>query len=407
MADRIVHYLEDMIRSLTGGGEPAFVLLAILAVAMAAGSLPALFFDRTWNGHRRWIRIRILSRLAWAVERDLPLDPLLVAFETEAWHGIKGFRFLGWRRVVTAIRERLAAGALLGDACSPHALLFGPHRLARLREAEKAGRLAHALRAEVGQLRDLERSRSALKETLTYPVYLVWLATTALMLVMVGFATAIWIFPTFKKVMEDLGLRGTSLLDLPQSIFGPSGTGTRFAILLALLGAGVVVLRLRRRETLGGWLFHLPLAGTPLRLLAARDLCETLAALWGPGVPLPDAFRAVSGCARFRPVRRLAGRLADGVARGGDPAFLVARERLLPVAVREMLALGFRAGDPAAACRRAADHLAGLIEFRLRTLRVVVAAALIAGAGLLVGLLAAAVFGSIARIEMHILTGAW
>jgi type II secretory pathway component PulF len=364
----------------------AFLAAVFLGPPLLLISAPVLW--GAFNDYRRGVRLRLFSELAWATERNLPLDPMLAALEKEAWNGLPFLRFLGWRGTVATLRDGLAEGRLLADAARPASFLLGCHRLDLLAEAEKAGRLGDALRLEAGLLREEARERHEAKEVLIYPVFLF---ITFLAFLCITSGVSVFILPQFAKVMADVGMKAPSF---------PAPAVFLAGFLLATLLAGGLFLALLRTPR-PGWLFWLPLFGGFFRLSAARNFCEVLGALLGPGVPLHEALRGVSAASRYRPIRALAGRLAVQVEGGGDAATLMGHEHGLPAVARELIALGVRAGSPAHGCACAAAHLAGSLEVRRRVLRFTVAALIILAAGALVASLAATIFGALVSLIHH------
>jgi type II secretory pathway component PulF len=348
-----------------------------------------------WLAYRRWIRIRILSAVAWAVERNLPLDASLAALEAEAWNGFWGLRFLGWRRVVVDVRSRLQRGELFAGACRRWRRLFGAHRLCALAEAERAGRLGRALRATVRLLREEERARHDSKVALFYPIYMVGLLYGLIVILM---GIMIWIMPQFQKIFDDLGepaLRCASLMAVSR-ILGQFG----IHILLGLLVLVVLACWQRFYVAQRGWLFWIPGLGPLFRLGAARNSCEVASVLAGQGVPLKELLHGISEGVWYRPYQEMGRRWIGGVERGEDLAELVSRERLLPAASRELIALGVRSGDLEAGFRRAADGLASRIAFFRRVVTLLVGALLICLCGLLIGWFSVAIFGTLADLNM-------
>ncbi len=399
MFEHIVSTVQDLVNSCRVHGMDGALALLMGGAALTLFFLLASFPVGWMVLQRRNARLRILDEMAWAVERNLSLDIALapLAMEAGRWGRI-GWIVFPWQVLIDDVRGRAAAGLLLADACWPHRRFVGADRLAFLREAERAGRLGEALRAEVARLRSDACDRFEAKETLLYPVYLFGLIVAITYL---GMGVLTFVLASMERGLQDMGIRGEGLYDGMRSVVAthpPLG----LLLVLALLVLFWSWLRSGRESHGGGWLF-VPGIGGVMRLQAARDFCESLAVLSSSGVPLPAALRDAARCARFVPYRRLAERLAEGLDRGEGAPDLIARERLFPRMVRELIVLGVRSGEPAAGCRFASRHLEAVLRVRRRTLRFVLGAVVLVAAGGVVLVFCSVVFGSLAQMQLQLL----
>jgi type II secretory pathway component PulF len=273
-------------------------------------------------------------------------------------------------------------------------------RLTLLREAERTGRLDVALRSTVDLLREEDRARFEARGILIYPLYMFFLAMT---FVQILTSIMIWIFPQFLKILDDLRSPPSPSFSALADVYRWAyhwGYGIALPAIVILV---VLIIRSRGREARSGRWFLVPGLGGLFRLTATRNFCEVMGALAGQGSTLLEALRGAAGAAAYVPFRALALRWADGVERGEAFADLVARERLLPPLVREMLVLGVRAESPATAYRRAATHLGALFAFRQRVLFFVLGATIIIAAGFLVAWLGAAMFTTLTEMQLQLM----
>jgi type II secretory pathway component PulF len=388
--DMIVEFYARLRHQGSSLGFSLLVQFAFIAGIIAVSSY--------WS-YRRWIRIRILSSAAWAVERNLPIDSVLACLESEAWNGFWGFRYLGWRRIVSGLRERLRRGFLFAVACRPWHLFFGERRLCVLHEAERTGRLGDALRVSVRLLREEERARHDSRIILFYPFFIF---VFVILFVLIIMGIVVWILPQFQVVCDDMGAEITWCRAMMRTFAFVGDVMLRYAgvlvpglLLLALLAYFQWPFVVQR-----GWLHWIPGIGTLARLGAARNSCEVVCALAGQGVPLRDLLSGFTEGAWYTAYRKMGRRWSGGVERGEDFPGLVSRERLLPPAAREFIVLGIRSGDLAAGFRRASNYLASRIVFVRRVLAMLTAALFIGCCGLLIGWIATSIIGTLADLNM-------
>jgi len=323
----------------------------------------------------------VTRQLATLVTSGMPLDQALAAVAEQADHP-------GAVRVLTAIREQVAAGETLASALSRFPRTFSQLYRGLAAVGAESGQLGHVL----SRLADYLEARQALRQkfvaALIYPalVTLIALAVIATLL--------LYVVPQIVAVYQQ---SRQTLPWLTRALIASSdfvrATGWYWLGLLAVLaiGAALALRRERWRERWQAWLLATPVVGTILRGLDTARFASTLAILIGSGAPLLRALETAGGVVWARPIRQAA--LAAGalVREGVSLARALASQRVFPALLVHLVANGEASGQLPAMLDRAAREQDADVERRLTWLAALVQPVLIVFMGAIVLVLVLAV----------------
>ena len=323
----------------------------------------------------------VTRQLATLVSSGMPLDQALAAVAEQADHP-------GAVRVLTAIREQVAAGETLASALSRFPRTFSQLYRGLAAVGAESGQLGHVL----SRLADYLEARQALRQkfvaALIYPalVTLIALAVIATLL--------LYVVPQIVAVYQQ---SRQTLPWLTRALIAGSdfarATGWYWIGLLAVLaiGAALALRRERWRERWQAWLLATPVVGTILRGLDTARFASTLAILIGSGAPLLRALETAGGVVWARPIRQAA--LAAGalVREGVSLARALASQRVFPALLVHLVANGEASGQLPAMLDRAAREQDADVERRLTWLAALVQPVLIVFMGAIVLVLVLAV----------------
>jgi type IV pilus assembly protein PilC len=200
---------------------------------------------------------------------------------------------LGFKAVLTEIRDRVRSGEELSEAFAGFGDLFPRLYAPTLKAGERSGELEQVIRRFVRYQRLVLEARKKAVSALVYPVVLVGLSI-AMILVLTFF-----VVPRFSGFFTDVGA------DLPlvtRVVLGASSFAGRTTLgvanglwIVLALAAGVLALRAWSRTPAGSEAvdrikLRLPLIGPVLKLFALSEFCRSLATLLTGGMPLVPAF---------------------------------------------------------------------------------------------------------------------
>src|SRR5947207_2225937 len=320
-------------------------------------------------------------RLATLVSSGMPLDQALAAVAEQADHP-------GAVRVLTAIREQVAAGEPLSSALSRFPRTFSQLYRGLAAVGAESGQLGQVL----SRLADYLEARQALRQkfvaALIYPalVTLIALAVIATLLLYVV-PQIVAVYQQSKQTLPFL----TRALIATSDFLRETGWYWVISVVAAAVLAAVALRRESARERVHASLLRTPVIGKVLSGLDTARFASTLAILTASGAPLLRALETAAGVVWARPIRRAAHAAAAHVREGVSLARALATQRVFPPLLVHLVANGEQSGQLPAMLDRAAREQEQDVERRLTWLAALVQPLLIVFMGAIVLVLVLAV----------------
>ncbi|HTS22602.1 MAG TPA: type II secretion system inner membrane protein GspF [Casimicrobiaceae bacterium] len=320
-------------------------------------------------------------QLSTLVSSGMPLDQALAAVAEQADHP-------GAARVLTAVREQVAAGEPLSGALSRFPRTFSQLYRGLAAVGAESGQLGGVL----SRLADYLEARHALRQKFT--AALIYPALVTLVALAVIATLLLYVVPQIVAVYQQ---SRQTLPWLTRALIASSdfvrATGWYW---LAALGALAIAfaLTLRRERWREKWqelLLATPVVGAILRGLDTARFASTLAILIGSGAPLLRALDTAGNVVWARPIRRAAEAASVRVREGVSLARALASQRVFPALLVHLVANGEASGQLPAMLDRAAREQDADVERRLAWLAALVQPVLIVFMGGIVLVLVLAV----------------
>ena len=281
---------------------------------------------------RRAVFYRGLSTLLRA---GLPLDRALTLLMGE--NGAAGTD-----AAIAPIRDAVCEGRSFAVAVAESEPRLAGYEKAMLEAAERTGSLAEMLAKTADSLDSRRAMAEKLRSAAAYPCFVLALGV-AVAFLMLGV-----LVPMAQRSLTTAGI------GLPRASLAIVA-GARLvawivggALVLGTAAFVAVSLQCRKsrrmRERVGRFLLHLPMAGRPLRALAAQRFAETLAALIRAGVPLVEGFGLAGAATGNAWIAREAAEQAEEIRNGARVSAGVAGMPELAGALREWVRVGEAAG---------------------------------------------------------------
>jgi general secretion pathway protein F len=320
-------------------------------------------------------------QLATLVTSGMPLDQAFAAVAEQADHP-------GAARLLTVIREQVAAGEPLPSALSRFPRTFSPLYRGLAAVGAESGQLG----AVLARLSDYLEARQALRQK--FVAALIYPALVTLIALGVIATLLIYVVPQIVAVYEQ---SRQTLPWLTRALIATSdfvrATGWYWLGLVVVVVVVATVL-LRRERWRVRWqqtLLALPVVGTILRGLDTARFASTLAILIGSGAPLLRALETAAGVVWAEPIRNAAEAAGARVREGVSLARARANQGVFPALLTHLVANGEASGQLPAMLDRAAREQDADVERRLTWLAALVQPVLIVFMGAIVLVLVLAV----------------
>jgi MSHA biogenesis protein MshG len=270
-------------------------------------------------------------------------------------------------RVVAAIRrvgDQVSGGSTFSDALATEPGLFDAVYLGAIRAGESTGRLDAILEQTSRYLEREMDTRRKVKETLRYPVMVVFAMFVA------GAIILKFVVPQFLTFYANFNAD----LPLPTRILmGIAEWINRLWWILVVTFAGTAfgfwrwVKTPRGTRWLDRTLLRLPIAGPLFLKVAVSRFCRLFGVLFSAGVPATSALdtvgEGVGNVIVSDDVKALRARIVQG-----EPIMPRPADAAMPELVYQMLAIGFESGDVDRMLTETARHFEQEVDYDVRRL---------------------------------------
>lgn len=288
----------------------------------------------------------------------------------------------GTRAVMEKLRDQIIEGASLSEALSHHPREFGQFFVNLVRAGEASGRLEDVLERLTKHYEQVGEIRDKVVTALIYPA----IVGTVGLCTIVFFMTVM--VPRFAQMFKEIN----RVMPLPTRILiAVSDLVLTFwwvPVLLAV--AAVLAYRHMNRTAAGrlwldGWKLRLPLLGPVLLMHALSQFARTLATLLENGVPVLTALQIVEGTMTNQvianEIRQARARVTDGTTLSTP----LAKGKIFPPLLIDMLAVGEQSGEVVPALKNIADTYERELGQRLKIFTTALEPLIIIGMAVVVG----------------------
>ncbi len=305
------------------------------------------------------------------------------------------------KAVLAALSEGVSKGTPLSEAMKgANAGVFPPLFVYMVRAGEESGNLAESLKLVANQLEQSYALTRKVRGALIYPAIIICIMAVIAVLMMV------FIVPTISATYADIHA------ELPLStrlLIGISDLMKDHAVIMlgalaAALAAAVAAARQPKARRAFDWIaVRIPLIGPLVRETNAARTARTLSSLLSSGVDVTDAVSITADVLQNSYYKGVLV-AARGVIEQGKPisAIFAGAEKLYPVFVGEMVAVGEETGKLPQMFQEVADFYEAEVEQKTKNMSTVIEPFLMVFIGLMVGFFAFAMITPIYSLSNNI-----
>lgn len=246
------------------------------------------------------------------------------------------------RRAVDEVRKRVESGLSLSDALAKEPEVFDRLYVSMVRAGEAGGILSDVLKRLADFLEYKEKLNAKVRSAMVYP--------TVVLIVALGvfWAMLTFVLPIFEGLFKNIG---GELPAYTQFLIGLSMAVRSVWMLLFLTGCAVGLFFLRRYYQTSIGRFHIdsmklgmPMFGELIKKVAIARFSRTFGTLIRAGVPMLNALEVVKDTAGNAVVARSVDKIYDEVRQGGSISAPMAKSKIFPPMVTQMVAVGEETG---------------------------------------------------------------
>ncbi|MCX8157401.1 MAG: type II secretion system F family protein [Verrucomicrobiae bacterium] len=289
--------------------------------------------------------------------------PLTVALNSMTHLESKGIP----AEVSRQLRQDVTEGRSLSDAMARQPLIFSDMYVNMVRAGEQSGALVDVLRRLAEHYTRFAEVQAKFVSALIYPAVVTFVGIG----IIVFFMT--FMLPKFKEIFEGIKVplpRPTQILmKVGDLMVSPS-----FWVISGLVISALAVLFMRfknspgGRRTLDGWKLRLPVVGQIFRLNLYAQFARVLATLLQNGVPVLTALKITEQVIPNQVLKEAIAQTREAVTDGKTLAQPLARSKVFPQLMIDLIKIGEETGDVPGALRNLADTYENELSLALRVM---------------------------------------
>ena len=312
--------------------------------------------------------------------------PIIQAFEIIA----EGAENPSVAKLVTEIKNDVAAGNTLADSLRQHPKYFDDLFCNLVESGEQSGRLESLLDRIATYKEKTEALKAKIKKAMTYPIAVIVVAVivTAIMLLKV--------VPSFQEVFANFGA------ELPAFTLFVIGLSEWlqawwFVALILIIGTGYAYSQAHVRSKAfrdfeDRTLLKAPIVGDIVYQAAVARYARTLATTFAAGVPLVDALDSVAGASGNVVFYNAVMKIKEDVSVGSQLNFSMRATKVFPSLATQMTGIGEESGNLDGMLEKVADYYEAEVDNKVDNLTTLLEPLIMSVLGILVGGLIVAMY---------------
>lgn len=282
------------------------------------------------------------------------------------------------KEAINTVRESIESGKRLGDAMAQFPGVFDRLYVNMIRAGEEAGILDGILDRLAIYLEKSQKIRNQVKGALVYPIAIVFVA----ILVIVGML--VFIIPKFEEMYNNAGKKLPGLTQIVINI--SQFLIHKFHILLIGIFGIVYLIYMfantpEGKKELDRIFIRVPVFGDLIQKSSIARMSRTLATLLSSGVNVIDTLEIAARTSGNAVIEDALVRAKEAVTEGRPLASPLAKEKMIPEMVTQMIAIGEKSGMMDAMFAKIADFYEDDVEVAVKAMTSLIEPILMVGLG--------------------------
>jgi type IV pilus assembly protein PilC len=282
------------------------------------------------------------------------------------------------------LRQEVMEGRSLSDAMGKQPRIFSELYINMVRAGESSGSLVEVLRRLGSHFQQFAEVQAKFKSAMIYPVFICIVG-----IAMIGF----FMFFMMPRFMEMFSGFNVALPWPTRALMGFSAFVISYWWLIGLVFIAIAIIFQRFRTSAEGkrrldaWKMKAPIFGRVIRLNLFGQFARTLSTLLENGVPVLTALKITEQVIPNSRVKEAVARTREEVTDGKTIAQPLARSKIFPQLMVDLVKIGEDTGDVPGALRNLADTYESELSIALRVMTTLIEPVLIILMAVVVGFL--------------------
>ena len=263
------------------------------------------------------------------------------------------------------LKQEVMEGRSLSDAMAKQPVIFSELYINIVRAGESSGALVEVLLRLADHYERFAQVQSRFTSALVYPAFVAVVGVA----IIVFFMT--YMLPKFLSMFKGMNLQLPIMTQMLVS-FSDTIAAYWWLILLVIITAGVLFKRFQSTEEgkrkIDRWKLNAPVFGKVIKLNIFGQFARTLGTLLQNGVPVLAALKITEQTMSNRMVKEAIAQTREAVTDGKTIAQPLARSKIFPQLMIDLLKIGEDTGDVPGALKNLADTYENELSIALRVL---------------------------------------
>ncbi|MGW8430220.1 type II secretion system F family protein [Curtobacterium citreum] len=286
------------------------------------------------------------------------------------------------KEILGKVRDDVERGVSFSDAVGKYPVDFPPIMINMIRAGETGGFLDQAMDSIATNFEKEHKLRTTIRSAMTYPMVVLAMSLVAVVVMLV------FIVPIFQNMFSSLG--GQLPLPTMVLVYASHAMVWLGPILAVVAVVGALWYRTNKntdrvRGVLDPIRLRLPVFGALNKKIVIARFARNFSNMLGAGVPILQSLKIVGEVSNNVVVRNAIDRVGESVRKGESIADPLAREKVFPTMVAQMVAVGEDAGSMETMLERIADFYDAEVQSTTEALTSLIEPLLIAFLGVVVG----------------------
>jgi type II secretory pathway component PulF len=287
--------------------------------------------------------------------------PLTVALNSMTHLETKGIS----AEVSRELRQDVMEGRSLSDAMAKQPRVFDDLYVNMVRAGESSGALVEVLRRMADHFEKFSQVQAKFTSALIYPAFV------GVVGVGIMFFFMTYMLPKFLSIFEGMNV---PLPMMTQILIGISHAFSHYWWLMLLTAVAIVILFKRFQATdegrrkLDEWKMQMPIFGKVIKLNIFGQFARTLSTLLENGVPVLTALKITEQIIQNKIVKEAISKTREEVTDGKTIAQPLARSKVFPQLMVDLVKIGEDTGDVPGALKNVADTYENELNIALRVM---------------------------------------
>ena len=305
-----------------------------------------------------------------------------------------------FKEVISNVGASIKKGSSFHDALAKFPKVFPPLFVSMVKAGEESGGLAEALAVVGKQMEKANTLKKKVKGALIYPSIIVFA------MIIIGIVMLLYVVPTLTKTFNELNVELPKSTQFVITISDFLSNNTLVALLLIIiLGVGAVIAfkSKRGRRIFEYIILHIPVVSNLVKETNSARTARTLSSLLASGVEVVSAISITGEVVQNSYYKEVLKRSEKDIQKGlpFSKAF-IDNEKLYPILVGEMIAVGEETGQLSGMLHQVAEFYESEVDQKTKNMSTIVEPFLMILIGVVVGFFAISMVSPIYSISAGI-----